>query len=187
MSLELWWGWGDLWLNSLQIGEQGEVSAEAVLKVREDMKRSSEMRGQIAQAGKQNKQFAQLLVLLLQHVTNEKLVGHIFRQLTVEKFSIPAIFAQFLPFIVDHVALNVSAGPFAELLPKAKQMPRSLEWLVGWMKSVLAVFVQLHKQTQDEKASLVVDIAQTYGFTHLEDLPEEKRTELRELIKQEMR
>jgi hypothetical protein len=90
------------------MGEQGEVSAEALIKVREDMQKSTQMRGQIAQASKQNKQFAQLLVLLLQHITDEKLVGHIFRQLTVQKFSIPAIFGQFLPFIVPYVQLNVT-------------------------------------------------------------------------------
>lgn len=91
------------------------------------MQKSAQMGGQIAQAGKKNKQFAQLLILLLQHITDEKLIGHIFRQLTVQKLSIPAIFAQFLPFIVDLVSLQVTAGPFVDLLPKAKMMPRSLE------------------------------------------------------------
>jgi len=185
MSLELW-GWADLWFNSVQWGEQGEVSAEAILKVREDMQKSAQMRGQIAQAGKQNKQFAQLLVLLLQHITDEKLVGHIFRQLTVQKFSIPAIFGQFLPFIVDHVQLQVSEWPFAELLPKAKAMPRTLEWLVVWMKQVFTAFTQLTKQTEDQKASLVVDLAQVYQFTRLEDLSDEQRAELWALVKKEV-
>lgn len=186
MSLELWWGWADLWLNSVQMGEQGEVSAEALVKVREDMQKSTQMRGQIAQAGKQNKQFAQLLVLLLQHIVDEKLVGHMFRQLTVQKFSIPAIFAQFLPFIVDHVQLQVSEWPFAELLPKAKSMPRSLEWLVERMKKVLIAFPQLTKQTEDQKASLVIDLAQIYDFTHLEQLSEDQRRDLWELVKKEV-
>jgi hypothetical protein len=119
------------------------VSAEAVVRVREDMQKAAQMGGQIAQSGKQQKQFAQLLIVLLQHITDEKLIGHIFRQLTVHKASIPAIFAQFLPFIVDHVALNVNAGPFVELLPLAKSMSRSLEGLVTWMKKVNTVFVHL--------------------------------------------
>jgi hypothetical protein len=185
MSLEVWW-WMDVWLNNVQIGEQGEVSAEAIELVREDIKKSGEIRGQIAQAGKQNKKFAQLLILLLQHITDEKLIGHIFRQLTVQKHSIPAIFSQFLPFIVDHVAFNVSSWPFVDLIPKAKQMPRSLEWVVGWMKEVMCVFVSLSKQTNDQKASLVIDLAQVYNFTRLEDLSEEQRHDLWELVKKEM-
>ena len=185
MSLETG-GWMDLWLNSVQMGEQGEVSAEALIKVREDMQKSTQMRGQIAQASKQNKQFAQLLVLLLQHITDEKLVGHIFRQLTVQKFSIPAIFGQFLPFIVPYVQLNVTEWPFATLLPKAQQMQKSLDWLVTWMKEVFGTFTQLTKQTEDQKASLIIDIAQVYDFTHLEDLTEEQRIALRELVKREV-
>lgn len=185
MSLEEFGGW-DAWLNSIQLGEQGEVSAEAVVKVREDMQKSAQMRGQIAQAGKQNAQFAQLLILLLQHITDEKLIGHVFRQLTESHFSIPAIFAQFLPFIVDHVQLQVTAGPFADLLPKAQQMDRSLEWLVGWMKWVYATFPQLAGQQTDQKASLVLDLAQVYEFTRLESLDEQQRKDLRELVKREV-
>lgn len=130
-------------LNAIQMGESGEVSAEAVVKVREDMQKSTQMRGQIAQAGAQQKQFAQLLILLLQHITDEKLIGHIFRQLTVHKTSIPAIFAQFLPFLVNRVALNVNAGPFVELVPLAKSMQRSLDGLVGRFKKVNTVFTHL--------------------------------------------
>lgn len=176
----------DMWLNSLQMGESGEVSAEAVVKVREDMQKSAQMRGQIAQAWAQQKQFAQLLILLLQHITDEKLIGHIFRQLTVHKASIPAIFAQFLPFLVDRVALNVNAGPFVELLPLAKSMPRSLDGLVSWFKKVNTVFAHLGKQEGDQKASLVIDCAQTYGFTNLEQLDEAKRDELWELVRKEV-
>ena len=179
--------WGaDLWLNSVQMGESGEVSAEAVVKVREDMQKSAQMRWQIAQAWVQNKQFAQLLILLLQHITDEKLIGHIFRQLTVHKASIPAIFAQFLPFLVGRVALNVSSGPFVELLPKAKAMHSSLEWLVEWMKWVQKTFPHIATQSIDQKASFVLDLAQAYNFTHLEQLDEAKREELWDLVRREV-
>lgn len=181
----MWWA-PDMWLNSVQMGESWEVSAEAIVKVREDMQKSAQMRGQIAQAGVQNKQFAQLLIILLQHITDEKLIGHIFRQLTVHKASIPAIFAQFLPFLVWRVALNVSSGPFVELLPKAKAMHSSLEWLVEWMKGVQNTFPHLAKQSTDQKAAFVIDLAQAYNFTHLEQLDEQKRDELWELVRKEV-
>ena len=78
-------------------------------RVRESQKKSGQMRGQIAQAGKQQKQFAQLLIVLLQHIVDEHLVGQIFRQLADQKVPIPAIFAQFLPFVIDYVHLQVSS------------------------------------------------------------------------------
>ena len=150
------------------------------------MQGSAQMRSQIAQGGKQNKQFAQLLVLLLQHITDEKLIGHIFRQLTVQKISIPAIFAQFLPLIVEYVQLQVTSGPFAELLPKAKTTQKSLDGIVSRCKQVYALFPQLAAQTVDQKTSLIIDIAQAYQFTRLEDLTEEQRTNLRDLVKKEI-
>lgn len=177
-----------MWVDTMQAGgEQGEVSAEAIALVREQLGQAAKVQGQIAQAGKQNQQFAQLLLLLLQHIADEKLIGHIFRQLTVLKIGIPAIFAQFLPFIMEYVHMQVSSWPFAELLPKAKQMPRSLDGLVTWMHDVFLVFPQLTKQTEEQKASLVIDLAQTYEFTNLEKLSEDQRTELRELVKSEMK
>jgi hypothetical protein len=54
------------------------------------------------------------------------------------------------------------------------------------MKEVFGTFTQLTKQTEDQKASLIIDIAQVYDFTHLEDLTEEQRIALRELVKREV-
>jgi len=54
------------------------------------------------------------------------------------------------------------------------------------MKEVFGTFTQLAKQTEDQKASLIVDLAQVYDFTHLEDLTEEQRTELWALVKREV-
>lgn len=51
---------------------------------------------------------------------------------------------------------------------------------------MLALFPQLAKQPVDQKASLVIDLAQVYGFTHLEELSEEQRANLWELVKKEM-
>ena len=54
------------------------------------------------------------------------------------------------------------------------------------MKEVLTAFSQLTNQTEDQKASLVVDLAQVYEFTHLEDLSDEQRRDFWELVKKEV-
>jgi hypothetical protein len=54
------------------------------------------------------------------------------------------------------------------------------------MKEVFGTFTQLTKQTEDQKAGLIVDLAQVYDFTHLEDLTEEQRAELWALVKREV-
>gem|GEM_PF-3846144 len=54
------------------------------------------------------------------------------------------------------------------------------------MKQVFTAFTQLTKQTEDQKASLVVDLAQVYQFTRLEDLSDEQRAELWALVKKEV-
>ncbi len=47
-------------------------------------------------------------------------------------------------------------------------------------------FPHLAKQSIDQKASFVIDLAQAYNFTHLEQLDEQKRDELRELVRKEV-
>lgn len=165
-------------------GKEGtEVSAEAVVKVREDMAKAAQMWGQIAQSTKQNKQFAQLLVLLLQYVTDNNMVDHIFLQLTQHRVPIPTIFAEFLPFIHDKVQLNVSSGPFVELLPKAKAMTYDFEGLLVRYGTLFQHFAFLKNLWTTYLCKLIIETAHAYEFVDLAKVDQKARNELLDRVR----
>ncbi len=82
------------------------MSEEELARVREDMKKAAQIRGQIAQAAQHNQQYAQLLGVLLQQVNDELLLGHIFKQLIVYKVEPTGIFAQFMPYLDGKIDLE---------------------------------------------------------------------------------
>lgn len=174
-------GWGIEWSGGAQ---SAEASAEEVARVREDMQKSAQMRAQIQQAGQQQKQYAQLLILLLQRVTDDILVGHIFHQLVDYKLTIPALFAQFLPRIHDKVQLNVQEGPFARLMPLAQQMERSIGGVVSRFKIVNEQFTPL--AWYPKRTELVLDVLRAYQLVDMTTLAAEKQQELEALVKKEI-
>ena len=183
MSLELWWG---IDLSMQQPWQGAEVSQEALVKVREDMAKAAQMGAQIAQSGQQGQQFAQLLILLLQQVTNEQLIAHIFRQLTEYKCSIPSIFAFFLPFIHEKVQLNVTSGPFVTLLQEAKKLRGGIDWILGRVKQVVTAFPQLAILSKDYRVQFILDLAKVYAAVDLNALDDAKKLELQQLLEREI-
>lgn len=173
------------WLEPVSWGQSAEVSAEEVARVREDIQKSAQMRAQIQQVGQQQTQYAQLLILLLQRVSDDKLIGHIFHQLVEYKFPIPTLFAQFLPRIHDKVQMNVQEWPFAVLVPAAQQMDQSIEGVVKRFNMVNKQFAILVDYPQ--RVALVTDILSAYQLVDMTILSPEKRHELEELIKKEIR
>lgn len=172
------------WLEITTWAQGAEVWAEEVARVREDAKRSAQMRAQIQQAGQQQKQFAQLLILLLQRVTDEQLIRHIFRQLVDEKLPIPAIFAQFFPRIHDKVQMSVKEWPFAVLVPAAQQMAWWIEGVVQWFRLVHTQFPILMGYSQ--KVAIVVDTLIAYQLIQKALLTDEQYQELIALVQSEI-
>lgn len=170
---------GGLWSDT-------EVSEDELVRVRENMHQAAQLQGQIAQTSKQSKQLAQLLVLLLQHITDERLIDDIFVQLTEHKIPIPAIFAEFLPRLVDKVQLNVSGWPFASLLPQARTMTHSLEGVVGRISTIKQHFPQLTVLPKSYRQAFILDITEVYGYTTLSSLDAQQVEELRHLLEKSL-
>lgn len=101
-------------------------------RARDDSAKAQQVRTQIKQIQQQNKQFADMLSLLLQLINDEKVLTHVFAQLTQHHIPIPAIFAQFLPVIRHQIDTSIYAplyGDLRTMQPDQETVSSMVTWL----------------------------------------------------------
>lgn len=128
-------GIDDIGLSEGNVREQvGEASEEDIARVREDMRKAAQIKGQIAQSVAHNKQYAQLLTILLQHISDEQLLGAIFQQLMVYHIEPTAIFAQFMPVLKLQIDLTPYHVMFEEIRERVQTTPPTAEGIIDYLK-----------------------------------------------------
>lgn len=158
-----------------------EASEEDLQRVRESIGKAKQIRGQIITSQAHNKQFAQMLSLLLQAIDDNVLLDMVFNQLIEWKVAIPAIFAQFLPYMKHHVSIDVYQplyGPLREHLPDQD----SLEAVVWWLKRVRTASKSLAQKPIDDYIAFVVRYLWWMKFVDVWGLTQEQEQELKKSI-----
>ena len=176
----------DIGFEEGNISESTSEASEAdQQRARDDAKRAKQVRAQIQKAQQQNKQFAEMLTLLLQYITDDTLLGHVFKQLIDYHIAIPAIFAQFLPFLQNRIETDIYKNIYGALWEK---LPReeNLVNLVGWLKTVRASSNSLQAIDIVEYTHFVIRYLHRYEVVDREKMNEKKRGEMQKEIKKEI-
>ncbi len=145
------------------------VSEEEQARVREDMKKAAQMRGQIAQSAQHNMQYAQLLSVLLQYVNDDILLGMIFQQLITYKIEATGIFAQFMPFLQGKISLDPYRVMFESIWDHAVAVDHTPESLVEYMSLLRRGSEEIRKIPIGEYREMIVRMAQLGGRATSED------------------
>jgi len=103
-----------------------EVTAEDLVRVREDIKGAVATRSQIKQQGKWDNQNAKLLSLILQYVNDDALLKHVFYYLVDLKTDIVVITALFIPVLQQHITIEPLKPLYHQFWPSDK--PVSLNY-----------------------------------------------------------
>ncbi len=97
------------------------------------MRKAAQIRGQIVQAAQHNRQYAQLLAILLQYVDDDILLGNVFQQLIAYKIEATGIFAQFIPFLQGKADLSPYRVMFESIWDQAIAVDHTPESLIEYM------------------------------------------------------
>ena len=173
----------DIGLEEGNISESTSEASEAdQQRARDNAKKAKQVRAQIQKAQKKNKQFAVMLTLLLQYIDDDTLLGYVFQQLIDYHVAIPAIFAQFLPFLQNRIETNIYKNMYGALWEKLPQ-EESLVNLVRWLKTVRTSSQSLQAIDIVEYTHFVVRYLHRYKLVDWEKMDEEKRGELHTEVK----
>jgi hypothetical protein len=162
-----------------------EASEEDLQRVREDMTKAKQVRGQIQDMQKQNKQFALMLSLLLQLIDDDKVLNYVFVQLIDQKIPIPAIFAQFLPFLRKRIDIATYQPLYGELREKLPQEETAVS-LVARLDTVRSSSSALQQVKVQLYLPFILDYLQWMKVIDMTTLEPEKRTQLEQSIVKEL-
>lgn len=163
----------------------GEASEEELQRVREDMGNAKQVRAQIKQIQQHNKQFALMLSLLLQFIDDDKVLGYVFKQLIDQKIPIPAIFAQFLPFLRHRIDIATYESLYGELRKKLPKQDTVVS-LVDWLKEVRQASSILQSVPIQSYLPFVLDYLHRMQVVDLVALEVEKRSILEATLHKEL-
>ena len=162
-----------------------EGSEEDQQRVRDNAKKAKQVKAQIQKVQKQNKQFAAMLTLLLQLINDDILLGMVFKQLIDHQVSIPAIFAQFLPFLQHKIDIEIYKNMYGVLWEK---LPReeNLVNLVARLGQVKASSGSLQAIEIGEYVHFVIRYLHRYEVVDWDKMDKEKRKEFHGKVKKEL-
>lgn len=155
MSEELLWA-GIEWPSRQE--SVSEVTAEDLVRVRENLRDAATTRAQIKSQWKRDQQNAKLLSLVLQYVTDDALLKRVFFYLVERKMDALVITALVIPVLQQHITIEPLKPIIHQFWPSEWVLPLNEHDITAYYGALYDHFEEFEKVSESVKQAYIDDI-----------------------------